>query len=116
MSGYYDEKDVTIRTGRVEIDQQMGGGIPQGSLTLVEGKHGTGKSVFCQHLVHSALDSRKSVAFYSSETSSPTGARVSKPAATRQGARELVIGKCQRPDPHLRPILRDTAFGGPQSL
>ena len=72
MSGYYDEKDVTISTGRVEIDQQMGGGIPQGSLTLVEGKHGTGKSVFCQHLVHSALDSRKSVAFYSSETSSPS--------------------------------------------
>jgi archaellum biogenesis ATPase FlaH len=41
-------------------------------LTLVEGKHGTGKSVFCQHLVHSALDSGKAVAFYSSETASPS--------------------------------------------
>jgi len=72
MSGHSDEKDVTISTGRVEIDQQMGGGIPRGSLTLVEGKHGTGKSVFCQHLVHSALDSGKSVAFYSSEAGSPS--------------------------------------------
>ena len=41
-------------------------------MTLVEGKHGTGKSVFCQHLVHSALVSGKSVAFYSSETGSPS--------------------------------------------
>jgi len=70
MSGHSDEKDLNISTGRAEIDQQMGGGIPRGSLTLVEGKHGTGKSVFCQHLVHSALDSGKSVAFYSSETGS----------------------------------------------
>ncbi len=70
MSGHYDGKDVTISTRRAEIDQQMGGGIPLGSLTLVEGKHGTGKSVFCQHLVHSALDAGKAVAFYSSETGS----------------------------------------------
>ncbi len=72
MSSHSDEKDLTISVGRAEIDQQMGGGIPRSSLTLVEGKHGTGKSVFCQHLVHSALESRKSVAFYSSETSSPS--------------------------------------------
>ncbi len=72
ISGNSKGKDSTICTGRVEIDQQMGGGIPWGSLTLVEGKHGTGKSVFCQHLVHSALDSRKAVAFYSSETGSPS--------------------------------------------
>ena len=70
MSGHSDEKDLNISTGRAEIDQQMGGGIPRGSLTLVEGKHGTGKSVFCQHLVQSALNSGKSVAFYSSETGS----------------------------------------------
>lgn len=70
MSGHSD--DLNIRTGRAEIDQQMGGGIPRGSLILVEGKHGTRKSVFCQHLVHSPLDSGKSVAFYSSETGSPS--------------------------------------------
>ena len=58
--------------GKAEIDQQMGGGIPWGSLTLVEGKHGTGKSVFCQHLVHSTLGAGKAVAFYSSETGSPS--------------------------------------------
>ena len=65
-------KDVTISTGRVEIDQQMGGGIPWGSLTLVEGKHGTGKSVLCQHLAFSALRSGSSVAYYSSEIASPS--------------------------------------------
>ena len=65
-----DGKGLTISTGKAEIDQEMGGGIPQGSLALVEGKHGTGKTVFCQHLVHSALASGSSVAFYSSETGS----------------------------------------------
>ena len=72
MSSHSDEKDLTLSIGRAEIDQQMGGGIPRGSLTLVEGKHGTGKSVFCQHLVHNALGSGKAVAFYSSETGSPS--------------------------------------------
>ena len=70
ISGHSKGKDSTISTGRVEIDQQMGGGIPWGSLTLVEGKHGTGKSVFCQHLVHNALGSGSSVALYSSDTCS----------------------------------------------
>ena len=73
MSGNSNaNNDVTISTGRVEIDQQMGGGIPLGSLSLVEGKHGTGKSVFCQHLVHNALGSGKSVAIYSSDAGSPS--------------------------------------------
>ena len=72
ISEHFDGKDLTISTGKAEIDQQMGGGIPWGSLTLVEGKHGTGKSVFCQHLVHSTLGAGKAVAFYSSETGSPS--------------------------------------------
>ena len=70
MSGHSNGKDVCISTGKVEIDQQMGGGISWGSLALVEGKHGTGKSVFCQHLTHSALGSGSAVAIYSSETGS----------------------------------------------
>ena len=72
MNGNSNGKDVTISTGRVEIDQQMGGGIPWGSLTLVEGKHATGKSVFCQHLTHSALNSGSRVAIYSSDAGSPS--------------------------------------------
>ena len=72
MSGYSDGKDVTFCTGRMEFDQQMGGGLPWGSLTLVEGKPGTGKSGFCQHLAHSALDSGSNVAIYSSESGSPS--------------------------------------------
>lgn len=61
-----------LSTGRAEIDRQMGGAIPWGSLTLIEGKHATGKSVLCQHLTYSALQSDSGVAFYTSETGSPS--------------------------------------------
>ena len=61
-----------LSTGRAEMDRQMGGAIPWGSLTLIEGKHATGKSVLCQHLTYSALQSDSGVAFYTSETGSPS--------------------------------------------
>jgi flagellar protein FlaH len=50
----------------------MGGPIPWGSLTLIEGKHATGKSVLCQHLTYGALQSDSGVAYYTSETGSPS--------------------------------------------
>jgi archaellum biogenesis ATPase FlaH len=55
-----------------EIDHQLGGGLPWGCVALVEGKHGAGKTVLCQHLTHSALQAPSSVAFYTSETGSPS--------------------------------------------
>jgi flagellar protein FlaH len=61
-----------ISTGLVEIDHQISGGLPWGCVALVEGKHGAGKTVLCQHLAHSALQIPSSVAFYTSETGSPS--------------------------------------------
>lgn len=66
------EPEDGLSTGLAEIDRQMGGAIPWGSLTLIEGKHATGKSVLCQHLTHSALQSGSGVAFYTSEAGSPS--------------------------------------------
>lgn len=66
------EGEEGLSTGRAEIDRQMGGAIPWGSLTLIEGKHATGKSVLCQHLSYSALQSGCSVAIYTSEAGSPS--------------------------------------------
>lgn len=61
-----------ISAGQREIDLQIGGGIPKGSLTLIEGKHAAGKSVLCEHLTYNALHAHSSVAFYTSETDSPS--------------------------------------------
>jgi archaellum biogenesis ATPase FlaH len=62
----------TIRTGRAEIDRCLKEGIGIGSLVLVEGRHATGKSLLCQHLAHGALGGGLSVAYYTSEDSSPS--------------------------------------------
>jgi flagellar protein FlaH len=57
-----------VPTGNTEIDQKLGGGIPLGSLLLLEGEADAGKSVFAQHFTHAALRSRLSVAHYSTES------------------------------------------------
>ena len=53
-----------ISTGSDPIDRALMGGIPHGSLTLLEGATGTGKSVICQHLAYGALLAEQGVAFY----------------------------------------------------
>jgi archaellum biogenesis ATPase FlaH/DNA-binding NarL/FixJ family response regulator len=53
-----------ISTGSDPIDRALLGGIPLGSLSLVEGPGGTGKSVLSQHLVSGALMADQGVAFY----------------------------------------------------
>lgn len=63
-----DAKREVILTGVAEIDEKLGGGIPVGSLCLVEGHSDAGKSVFCQHLAHGTLTSAQaSVAYYTTE-------------------------------------------------
>ena len=70
---YISTEDCTgISTGQHEIDRCIGDGIPKGSLTLSEGNHAAGKTVLCQNLTYSALHEKSSVAFYTSETSSPS--------------------------------------------
>ena len=56
-----------ISTGSTEIDKKMGGGIPTGSLVLLEGQSDAGKSVLSQHFSHGALTSRMSSVYYTTE-------------------------------------------------
>ena len=56
-----------ISTGNTELDKKMGGGIPSGSLTLIEGQSGAGKSILTQQLVWGALKVGKRVAYYATE-------------------------------------------------
>jgi flagellar protein FlaH len=57
-----------IITGVPEVDEKLGGGIPLGSLCLVEGHSDAGKSVLCQHLTNGTLiTGETSVAYYTTE-------------------------------------------------
>ena len=57
-----------IVTGVPEVDEKLGGGIPLGSLCLIEGHSDAGKSVLCQHLTNGTLLTGEiSVAYYTTE-------------------------------------------------
>lgn len=45
-----------ISTGQAEIDKRLGGGLPIGSLTLIEGESDAGKSVLCQQMIWGSLN------------------------------------------------------------
>src|SRR3990172_7192610 len=63
-------KREVINTGVPDVDEKLGGGIPTGSLCLIEGHSDAGKSVLCQHLTHGTLSSgQASVAYYTTENS-----------------------------------------------
>ena len=55
-----------ISTGSDDIDRALLGGIPLGSLTLIEGPSGSGKSVLCQHIAYGAMLADQGVVFYTS--------------------------------------------------
>jgi flagellar protein FlaH len=54
--GTTQAKQGVISTGSAEIDKKMGGGIPIGSLTLIEGESDAGKSVLAQQMVWGSLN------------------------------------------------------------
>ena len=56
-----------IGSGNAELDKKMGGGIPEGSLTLIEGQSDAGKSVLVQQLTWGALRDGMRVLFYTTE-------------------------------------------------
>jgi archaeal flagellar protein FlaH len=56
-----------ISTGNDEMDSKMGGGIPLGSLTLIEGSSGAGKSVLVQQLIWGSLVDHYHLALFTSE-------------------------------------------------
>lgn len=53
------------------LDGKLGGGIPLGSLTLIEGASAAGKSVLCQHFAYAALMKQSSVAYFTFEKYHP---------------------------------------------
>jgi flagellar protein FlaH len=56
-----------ITSGNVELDKKMGGGIPEGSLTLIEGQSDAGKSVLVQQLAWGGLREGFRVLIYTTE-------------------------------------------------
>lgn len=56
-----------ISSGNQELDSKMGGGLPVGSVTLVEGGSGSGKSVLSQQIIRGSLDQGFKAAVFTSE-------------------------------------------------
>jgi len=50
----YENKEI-LTCGNMEMDKKMGGGLPAGSLTIIEGGNDTGKSVIAQQIMWGAL-------------------------------------------------------------
>lgn len=60
-------KTQIISTGNTEIDKKLGGGIPVGSLTLIEGQSDSGKSVLAQQMIWGSLNSSHKVVVFTTE-------------------------------------------------
>ena len=56
-----------ISTGHAEIDKKLGGGVPIGSLILIEGQSDAGKSVLCQQMIWGSLNNRFRVLLFTTE-------------------------------------------------
>lgn len=56
-----------VSTGSDELDSKIGGGIPLGSLSLIEGGSHSGKSVFAQQLLWGSLRDGYRVSMFTSE-------------------------------------------------
>ncbi|MDX2137647.1 MAG: ATPase domain-containing protein [Chloroflexota bacterium] len=61
------ELQSVISAHNVELDSKMGGGLPTGSLTLIEGGSGSGKSVLSQQILWGALQDGFSASIFTSE-------------------------------------------------
>lgn len=70
MTGYLD-----IQIERDELAQRLAGGLPKGSLVLVEAPYGAGKSLLVQRLAYGLLSNRHTVGFVSSELTTTAFAR-----------------------------------------
>jgi archaeal flagellar protein FlaH len=64
-----DKQTVMISTGNHDLDDKMGGGVPFGSLTLIEGDSGAGKSVLSQQMMHGCLVDGYKLTVFTSENS-----------------------------------------------
>ena len=66
-SGHEIEGMRVISTGNTEVDDKLGGGIPTGSLMLIEGQSESGKSVMVQQMIWGSLQDGATVMLYTSE-------------------------------------------------
>lgn len=57
----------SISSGNMELDSKLGGGLPVGSLVLIEGSSGSGKSVLSQQVMYGALLDGFRVSLFTSE-------------------------------------------------
>jgi flagellar protein FlaH len=62
-----DRTTKLISTGNMDLDNKMGGGVPFGSLTLIEGDSGAGKSVLAQQMMHGSLVEGHKLSLFTSE-------------------------------------------------
>lgn len=62
-----EEKAKQISTGNPDLDGKMGGGVPIGSFTLIEGDSGAGKSVLAQQMMHGCLSEGYQLSLFTSE-------------------------------------------------
>jgi flagellar protein FlaH len=62
-----DNPKAVISSGNAELDSKMGGGIPVGSLTLIEGSSGSGKSVLSQQIIWGSLQDGFIVSLFTTE-------------------------------------------------
>jgi archaeal flagellar protein FlaH len=67
MSTTITREKTAISSGNMELDSKMGGGLPVGSLVLIEGSSGAGKSVLSQQIMHGALLDGFRVSLFTSE-------------------------------------------------
>ena len=61
------QEKTIISTGNAEIDNKMGGGIPVGSLTLIDGDSHSGKSVLAQQMIWGSLHDGFRVSLFTTE-------------------------------------------------
>lgn len=62
-----DSERAVISSGNPELDSRMGGGLPIGSLTLIEGGSGSGKSVLSQQILKGSLQEGFTASLFTSE-------------------------------------------------
>jgi len=62
-----ERKRRVISTGNLEIDAKMGGGVPIGSLTLIDGHSHSGKSVLSQQMIWGSLHDDFQLSLFTTE-------------------------------------------------
>jgi len=60
---------ISIFLDRDDFEQRIGGGIPKGSIMIIEGRDGTGKSIVSQRITYGALINNFTVTYISTEMS-----------------------------------------------